>query len=216
MGPKKNFWSILYERSQRKMMYLPTIMGDRTVYFKNVLSEPDKLIEFINECDLDESTHNFISKWKSVTEKIQTKEFIKNEDGISKRNIQKLIYIYNSFYRVILFCKEHYLNFAMKESTDLFDLSLIKISASENFENIFKEEDEDTINFYILINPEEDGIPMCVNKKHNIYINPEPNTAIMIPGNIEHYICVNKKNDLYYIKGKFNLNGDRLVKTNIL
>jgi hypothetical protein len=104
----------------------------------------------------------------------------------------------------------------MKESTDLLDLSLIKMSPSENIENIFNEEDENVINFYILINPEGDGVPMCVNKNYNIYINPEPNTAIMIPGNIEHYICNNKKTDLYYVKGKFNLNGDRLTKVNIL
>ena len=104
----------------------------------------------------------------------------------------------------------------MRESTDILDLSLIKVSPSENIENIFNEEDQDVVNFYILINPEDDGIPMCVNKKYNIYINPEPNTAIMIPGNVEHYMCGNKKTDLYYVKGKFNLNGDRLAVVDLL
>jgi hypothetical protein len=191
-------------------------MGDRVVYFKNILSEPNKLIEFINECEEDASTHNFISPWQTATDKVQVKKFLNNEEGISKRNIQKLLYIYNSFYRGILFCKEHYLNFAMRESTDILDLSLIKVSPSENIENIFNEEDQDVVNFYILINPEDDGIPMCVNKKYNIYINPEPNTAIMIPGNVEHYMCGNKKTDLYYVKGKFNLNGDRLAVVDLL
>jgi hypothetical protein len=96
MDKRKNFWSILYERSQPKMMYLPTVMGDKTVYFRNVLSEPNKLIEFINECEEDASTHNFISPWQKITDSVEVKKFLNYEDGISKRNIQKLLYIYNS------------------------------------------------------------------------------------------------------------------------
>lgn len=190
-------------------MYLPTFMGDRVIYFKNILSEPEKIITLIENFNDDKEVYGYLSEWQKQNDNVYIKEFLKKENDINIKKIQKLDYIYNSFYRGILFAREHYLNAAMREADQIEDIKIVKCLPTEENSEIFIESDSENIFFYIIINSELESHPACINKQNNIYIVPEPNTALMIPGDIKHSIGNNKKEPLYYVTGKFKLTTER-------
>ena len=45
-------------------MYLAEKLNDEIFYYKNVINNPSRIIELINELDLDETTYPVIPKWK--------------------------------------------------------------------------------------------------------------------------------------------------------
>lgn len=219
MKPKKNFWSTLYERSQPKMMYLPSILDDKCVYFRNTISEPEKLISFIEECENDPSTHRYITAWKEMTSSVLFKKFLLEDEGISVRNKQKLLYIYNSFNAGIKYCKEHYSNFAKKETSDLKPIYLFKskpLSEVDRNQEHSIPSNPESISVYLMMNTEAGGKAFCVNKERSIYIYPEPWSIVMIPDNLSHSEGINENNSLYYVKTKFELGAERLQCSNLL
>jgi hypothetical protein len=73
------------------MMHLPAILDSDCLYFQNNLTESDTLLRFIEECDLDESTHGYISPWTTFNEFTVYKTFNKNstssaDDGLTPFN----------------------------------------------------------------------------------------------------------------------------------
>lgn len=219
MKAKQNFWSALYERSQPKMMYLPSILDDKCVYFRNTISEPYKLIEFIEECESDETTHKYLSSWSSMTDEVMFKKFLLQDNEMSERMKQKVLYIYNSFQAGINYCKEHYSNFARQETTATKPLYLFKskpISDTEREQEYTLPSKPDSISVYLMMNTEAEGKAFCVNKERSIYIYPEPWSIIMIPDNLSHSEGINANNDLYYLKTKFELGAEKLQCSNLL
>jgi hypothetical protein len=219
MKAKQNFWSTLYERSQTKMMYLPNVLGDSCVYFRNTISEPQKLIEFIEECEKDQSTHKYLTSWSEMTDSIMFKKFLLEESDISKRNKQKLLYIYNSFKAGIDYCKEHYSNFAKQETSDIKPLYLFKskpLSEGERDQEYSLPDSSQSISVYLMMNTEAEGKAFCLNKEKSIYIYPEPWSIVMVPDNLSHSEGINANSELYYLKTKFELGAEKLQCSNLL
>jgi hypothetical protein len=219
MKAKQNFWSALYERSQPKMMYLPNILDDKCVYFRNTISEPHKLIEFIEECENDKSTHKYISNWASLSNGVEFKKFLLEDGEMSERMKQKVLYIYNSFQAGINYCKEHYSNFAMKDTTSTKPLYLFKskpLSSVQRDQEYSIPSGPESVSVYLMMNTEAEGRAFCVNKERSIYIYPEPWSIIMIPDNLSHSEGINANNDLYYLKTKFELGPEKLQCSNLL
>lgn len=216
---KKDFWSTLYEKAQPKMMYLPSILDDNCVYFRNTISEPQKLIKFIEECENDLSTHKYITGWSSLTDYVLFKKFLLEDNEISERTKQKLLYIYNSFQAGINYCKEHYSNFSMKETSKLKPLYLFKSQplSKINWDQEYSIPSAPTsISVYLMLNTEPSGKAFCVNKEKSIYIYPEPCSIIMIPDILSHSEGINSDNELYYLKTKFELGAEKLQCSNLL
>ncbi len=219
MKAKRDFWSTLYERSQTKMMYLPHILDDKCVYFRNTISEPQKLIEFIEECNMDATTHKYISEWSNMTEDVLFKKFLLEDGEMSERMKQKVLYIYNSFQAGINYCKEHYSNFAMKETTSTKPLYLFKtkpLSVKDRGQEYSIPSNSESISVYLMMNTEPEGKAFCVNKERSVYIYPEPWSIIMIPDNLSHSEGINNNKDLYYLKTKFELGPEKLQCSNLL
>ncbi len=219
MKQKRDFWSTLYERSQRKMMYLPNILDDRCVYFRNTISEPEKLIQFIEECEQDLSTHKYLSAWSSMSDSVMFKKFLLEDKDISVRTKQKLLYIYNSFHAGINYCKEHYSNFAKQETSELKPIYLFKSKPLKDFDREQEysvPSNSESISVYLMMNTEAEGKAFCVNKERAIYIYPEPWSIVMIPDNLSHSEGINANNELYYLKTKFELGAEKLQCSNLL
>jgi hypothetical protein len=96
-------------------MYNTEKHQDDIVYYTDVVSEPAKLIEFINDLDQYEKSHPSISKWRdwfaSNDDSMlygQTKMFnpIVNTDDESLN--RKMLYVYNSLYSAFWFCSKIY------------------------------------------------------------------------------------------------------------
>lgn len=94
--PQKNMYSMFDIRFQK----------DGIFYFENVLSYPEKLLEVIEEVDLDEKSYRSISKWDNWTASDNKSFIIGSEKSIftSNRYIdsgddtlnKKILYIVNS------------------------------------------------------------------------------------------------------------------------
>ena len=201
------------------MMHLPSILDNDSIYFRNNISEVDNLIKFIEECDQDSSTHGYISQWEKLNDFTLYKTFHKNPDGISNRMLQKCLYIYNSFNSGLSFCKEHYSNYSMRETGDIEDLTIFKsltkkeYPREQEFNNL---NNENVISTYLVLNTELSSSPFCINKSRNVYINPEPCSAIMIKNTVEHSEGMNAVEPLYYVKCKFSLLEPKTSVTNLL
>ena len=201
------------------MMHLPAVLDNDSVYFRNNISELDSLIKFIEECDQDSSTHGYITPWTKLNNYTMYKTFERNDEGLSTRMLQKCLYIYNSFNSGLSFCKEHYSNFAMRNTGNLEELTIFKSLTSSDYNREQKFDvnyDENTISVYLMLNTELTSTPFCVDKQRNIYINPEPGSAIMIKNIVEHAEGMNTVGPLYYVKSKFVLKDQKTSITDLL
>jgi hypothetical protein len=201
------------------MMHLPAILDNDALYFQNNISEKEKLIQFIEECESEESTYGYISPWTTFNEFTLYKTFDKNAVIMSERMLQKCLYIYNSFNSGLSFCKEHYSNYVMRNTSDIQELTLFKslplseFSREQIFSNVY---DEDSVTVYLMLNTEITSSPFCLDRSKGIYINPEPGTALMIKDIVDHAEGINKETPLYYIKCKFTLKEKKTSKTDLL
>ena len=201
------------------MMHLPAILDNDTLYFQNNISERERLIEFIEECESDPSTHSYISPWQKLNDFTMYKTFDKNTDMISERMLQKCLYIYNSFNSGLSLCKEHYSNYVMRNTSSIKELTLFKSLPTLEFSReqvVNTVYDEDSVSVYLMLNTELMGSPFCLDKDKAIYINPEPGTALMIRDVVSHSEGMNQVEPLYYIKCKFDLQDKKTSITNLL
>jgi hypothetical protein len=201
------------------MMHLPAILDNDALYFQNNISEKELLIKFIEECESDSSTHGYISPWKKLNDYTMYKTFEKNTEMMSNRMLQKCLYIYNSFNAGLSFCKEHYSNYVMRNTSQIKELTLFKSLPTLEFnrEQAFQtSHDENSVSVYLMINTELMGSPFCLDKDKSIYINPEPGTAIMVKDTVLHAEGMNQVEPLYYIKCKFDLQEQKTSITNLL
>lgn len=96
-------------------MYNTEIFKDDIVYYTDTISEPQRLVKFIEELDLDTRSHIAIPKWEkwfaSNDESMQYGEqkifspLVKTDDESLNR---KLLYVYNSIYSAMWFCSKIY------------------------------------------------------------------------------------------------------------
>lgn len=199
----KNFWSLLYERSQTKMMYRWHVLGDGVMYFVNTISEPEKLIEFIEQMQENPDSYKYFSEWKTQAENVKYKEFYSQSD--TDRISQKCLYIKNTFERGINFCKDIYIenNNIVAESIDDIKMYKEKLFINNEPQSYIIPTDESKIYIYSLLNTSATGRAFCVNFEKNIYIYPEPNSMLFIPGNLKHSVCLNEKDEMYYVTSSF-------------
>lgn len=200
-------------------MYLPHILDNNTIYFKNTISEPQTLISLIEELDSIKETESFISKWQEINNNISFKKFLKDDKKMTNKQKQKCLYVYNSFYSGINYCKEIYSNTVKKETTKIKPIYLFK--SKPLIESIYTQEysvisSPNTISVYMLLNTEHSGSAFCVDKERSIYIYPEPYTVIMIPDNTVHSEGINQEKSLYFLKTSFELGKERLQCSNLL
>ncbi len=201
------------------MMHLPSILDNDSIYFRNNISEVDNLIKFIEECDQDSSTYGYITQWQKLNDYTMYKTFTRNTETMSNRMLQKCLYIYNSFNSGLSFCKEHYSNYSMRNTGPLEELTIFKSLTRtqhprEQEFNVLN--DEDTISAYLVLNTEISSSPFCIDRSRNVYINPEPCSAIMIKNTVQHAEGMNITQPLYYVKCKFPLLETKTSVTDLL
>lgn len=185
------------------MMYRWHILGDGVMYFVNTISEPEKLIEFIEEMDGNKDSYKHISEWKNESEHIKYKEFYSQAD--TNRVSQKCLYIKNTFERGIDFCKDIYIenNSIVAEPIDSLKMYKEKMFLNNESELQLSPKDDSKIYVYSLLNTTATGKAFCINFEKNIYIHPEPNSILFIPGDLKHSVCLNEKDELYYVTSSF-------------
>ena len=200
---------------------------------KWLVAEGDKVSsgDILAEIETDKATMEFEAVDEGTIGKILIPEGTENvtvntaiaillEDGeMSERMKQKVLYIYNSFQAGINYCKEHYSNFAMKDTTSTKPLYLFKskpLSSVQRDQEYSIPSGPESVSVYLMMNTEADGRAFCVNKERSIYIYPEPWSIIMIPDNLSHSEGINANNDLYYLKTKFELGPEKLQCSNLL
>lgn len=96
-------------------MYNTEAYKDHIVYYTDVISEPNLLVDFINDLDQYEKSYPSISKWHdwfaSNDESMQYGErkmfspIVNTDDELVNR---KMLYVYNSIYSAMWFCTKLY------------------------------------------------------------------------------------------------------------
>ena len=117
-------------------MFDLTPLEKEIFYFKNVVSYPKELINFINEVDLIPESHTVISEWSEWTAS-NNKDFIygKNKnlmpENLAEENKntplgKKMLYIKNSFEMAFRMCLDTYLK-SQRLDSNLYDLRMSQI-----------------------------------------------------------------------------------------
>lgn len=117
-------------------MFDLNLLNKDIFYFKNVVSYPKELINFINEVDLIPESHTVISKWSAWTAS-NDKDFVygKNKNimptNLTKENKdtalgKKMLYIKNSFEMAFRMCLDTYLK-SHQLDPSLYDLRMSQI-----------------------------------------------------------------------------------------
>lgn len=199
------------------MMYLPKIIDNEGLYFKNVISESKYLIRLIEELDLNKDTHNSISKWENLNENLKFKKFLDIENLKNEKQKQNILYVRNSFLYSAIYCISQYSQIYKKQVGQLKNIYLFKSKADKNFYQEFNANiTHKTISCYIILNPEINGMPFCLDKKNNSYIQVEPDSLIMVSDKFEHSIGANKDKDLYFAKFKFEIDPETIRCSNLI
>lgn len=100
-------------------MFIPQRLSHDIWYFKNVLSYPKELLEFINEVDKDSRSHEIITEWHDWTAS-DNKSFVYGKNKVILTNNiktkidngrldQKILYIKNSIEMAFEMCLNQYL-----------------------------------------------------------------------------------------------------------
>ena len=100
-------------------MFIPNSLENNIWYFKNVVSYPKELVQFINEVDNDSQSHSKITQWNSWTASNdinivygKNKNVLTNEikqNNSNSRLDQKILYISNSLKMAFEMCLNTYL-----------------------------------------------------------------------------------------------------------
>jgi hypothetical protein len=100
-------------------MFIPNVLENNIWYFKNVVSYPKELVQFINEVDSDSQSHSKITEWGQWTasndtsvvygknKNVLTQQIKENNSG--SRLDQKILYISNSIKMAFEMCLNTYL-----------------------------------------------------------------------------------------------------------
>lgn len=109
------------------------MLDDNIWYFRNSLSYPKELLEFINELDANSSTHQVITKWSDWTASNdssfvygKSKDILVANIGLksdSVRTDQKILYVKNSFEMAARMCLDTYIS-SRRLNRDSYDLSI--------------------------------------------------------------------------------------------
>jgi hypothetical protein len=101
-------------------MFILKQLSNDIWYFKNVISYPKELLQFINDIDLDNRSHSIITKWEDWTASNDTSFIYGKNKNIITSNIknkidggrldQKILYIKNSIEMAFEMCLSQYLS----------------------------------------------------------------------------------------------------------
>jgi hypothetical protein len=185
-------------------MYAHVSIAKDSMYFINSINEPIYLIDFIEKSDLQNESFSVISKWESLGNKFFKKNVYIGDKVISNEKVyQKVLYIKNSFLSNINFCKDLYSEATGLDCGPVIDLSIYKKNPGDNSISFKKDKVENLINVYVVLNPDPDSIPFCIDKHNDIYIRPESASILMIPDDLEHQVWQNVTSNTYYAKASF-------------
>jgi hypothetical protein len=201
------------------MMFLPYPIYEECMYFKNVLSEKDKLVDLIEELNLDKYSTEKISQWQRLTNDIMFKKIkslnFKDSQDVDKKNR----YLINSFKYAFLFCMNEYKKIYNQVISDINDIYIYKSNAvSEgNLNQEFNiNNNEKNISMYLFINSENSGMPFYIDKQKDIYIWPEPGSLVIVPDKFSHSELINKDKKLYFAKSKFQKDQNLIRCSNLI
>ena len=186
------------------MMYLNTVLATNSLYFINSINEPDSLIDFIEKADSVEELFPIVSKWESAGNNIFKKDVSLETFTIPNEKVyQRSLYIKNSFFANIDFCKNLYSDSTGLDCGPITELNIYKKNPGSYEYNFKNDKVENLVNVYVILNSDPDSIPFCVDKGMEIYIRPEHASILMIPDELDSQIGENTSTDTYYAKASF-------------
>lgn len=149
-------------------------------YFKNTISYPEELINFIEELDKDERSYCRIPSWSNNKEKIIKFDNFKNSTS-DKILDYRTLYIYNSLKMARNLSFDRYI-FAHKLRKDDYILDSSRVSIKTWTKESDKYLNDEDVEFFIFtyLNDNYDGA--TISFKENISpIKPEAGSTLIIP-----------------------------------
>lgn len=178
-------------------MFIPQAISNDIWYFKNVVSYPQELLEFINEIDEDNRSHSIITKWNDWTasnddsfiygkNKVILSDNIKNKiDG--GRLDQKILYIKNSIEMAFDMCLNQYLS-NHNLDRDMYNLMMSEMPIRKwtgpgmgPHCDSYDGDSDLAFSMICYLNNDYDGGEIEF-PNHNISIKPEPGSLLIFPG----------------------------------
>jgi hypothetical protein len=177
-------------------------------YFKNVVSYPEELLNFINDIDLDSQSHYAITKWEPWTASDDSSfvygknKYILPNNLVNKTNNpklnQKILYINNSFEMAFNMCLNQYLSHRGLDrsmySLPMQQVPLRKWTSGSGMGPHCDSYDGDTdlaFSMIIYLNDDYEGGEINF-PNHGVSVKPEPGSLIIFPSQ-EPYLHAVKK-----------------------
>lgn len=190
------------------------IPEDKIYYYKNVLDNPNSLVNYIEKLDDTLQEKSLLSKWKnwnayqSEYSFGQQKKFIYSRlSDTSSLLYKECMFIYNEIYNAIILSSEHY-----KKNQEGLDIGLLApLSISKYFEgkmmgphvDAHDNDPTKTISCVLYLNDNYEGGELNF-PNHNIMIKPEAGSLIIFPSKYLHESKVIKSGVKYMAPGFWN------------
>jgi hypothetical protein len=165
-------------------------------YFKNVVSYPKELIEFINEIDNDPESYSVITKWSQWTAS-NNNDFVygKNKNimpaSLTEENKntslgKKMLYIKNSFEMAFKMCLDTYLK-SQELDPEMYDLRMSQIPIRQWVGpgmgphcDTYDGDNDLAFSMIVYLNDEYEGGTIDF-PNHNISLKPEAASLVIFP-----------------------------------
>jgi hypothetical protein len=191
-------------------MFIPQSISTDIWYFKNVVSYPKELLDFINEVDLDNRSHSIITKWDNWTasndanfiygkNKVILSNNIKNKIDNARLD-QKILYIKNSIEMAFEMCLNQYLANHNLDSSRynlmMSEMPIRKWTGPGMGPHCDSYDGDSDLAFSMIcyLNDDYEGGEIEF-PNHNISIKPEAGSLLIFPGQ-EPFL--HKVNDIRY------------------
>lgn len=172
-------------------MYNFAALEDEIFYFTDCVNFPKKYIEFLEELDLNKSSHLYIEKWREwkssnddlcygQQKQINDLNLLSNDENLNKR----MLYIINAIKEPLLLCSINYLKARkMGSPTKIKNFAINKYFPGEGMgPHLDSYGPLDKKRFTILIYLNDDYVGGEIEfTNHNIKIKPEEGSVIIFP-----------------------------------